>query len=145
MKNLTYSPDSENEKSVEQLQEDTIAWDKLLHVSTDEILFLRQLLSSDVFENNNMEFFENLHDMVIALEDFKAEKIDLHVTINNHKNDLNGMRECEDISCDMFYHSEHKKLEDRVQTFITQFQALKLKIYTYITPHFRKLQTETDK
>jgi len=140
MKNLTYNPDSDIDKSIEQLQDDTINWDKALQQSTEEIIFLKQLLSSDVFELNTMDFFENLHDKVMNLEDFKAEKIDLHVTINNHKNDLNGMRECEDISCDMFYHSEHKKLQERVQTFLIKFQELKLEIYNYITPHFRKLK-----
>ncbi len=144
MKNLTYNPDSESEKTVEQLQEDTFLWDKWLHVSTDEIIFLRQLLSSDIFEKNTMEFFETLHEKVMELEEFKAEKMDLHVTINNHKNDLNGMRECEDISCDMFYHSEHKKLEERVQHFISKFQELKLEIYNFITPHFRKIKPQED-
>lgn len=140
MKNLSFNPDSSIEKQIEQLQQDTVDWDKLLQITTEEFSFLKQLLSSDVFELNNMAFFETLHEKVMDLEDFKTEKMYLHVSINNHKNDLNGMRECEDVNCELFYHSEHEKLKNRALTFLSNFQELKLDIYSYIAPHFRKLK-----
>lgn len=139
MKNTIYNSDANSDNNIEQLQQHALDWDKLIQQSTDDIIFLKKLLSSDVFENYEVSFFDTIKIRLKDLEEFKAEKIDLHYSINNHKNDLNGMRECEDISCDMFYEEEHKKLRERVRNFLKKFRDLKLEIYDYTSPNFRKL------
>jgi len=139
MKNTIYNSDASSDNNIEQLQQHALDWDKLIQQSTDDIIFLKKLLSSDVFDNYEASFFDTIKIQLKDLEEFKAEKIELHYSINNHKNDLNGMRECEDISCDMFYEKEHKKLRERVRNFLKKFRDLKLEIYDYTSPNFRKL------
>lgn len=139
MKNTIYNLDASSDNNIEQLQQHALDWDKLIQQSTDDIIFLKKLLSSDVFDNYEASFFDTIKIRLKDLEEFKAEKIELHYSINNHKNDLNGMRECEDISCDMFYEKEHKKLRERVRNFLKKFRDLKLEIYDYTSPNFRKL------
>jgi len=139
MKNTIYNSDASSDNNIVQLQQHALDWDKLIQQSTDDIIFLKKLLSSDVFDNYEASFFDTINIRLKDLEEFKAEKIELHYSINNHKNDLNGMRECEDISCDMFYEKEHKKLRERVRNFLKKFRDLKLEIYDYTSPNFRKL------
>lgn len=138
MSAISYNRRSANEKSVEELQRDTLFWDKLLQTSTEEIQFLMQLISSDVFESVIPNLFEKLKEYSDTLEDIKSNKMELHMDIKNHKNDLNGMLECEDISCDAFYLDRHQKLADRVQEHLMKFQDLKLEIFKFSIPLLRK-------
>jgi len=123
--------ESPNEKSIEELQLDTIKWDVLIQTCTQEIHFLEQFLSADIFQSEIPDLYENLNRFSEELEDFKIEKIDLQTALLHHKNDLNGMRECEDISCDLFYHSQHQNLLKNIQEHLSKFQDLKLRIYKF--------------
>lgn len=134
-----YLRKSANEKSIEELQKETVDWDKKLHVCTDEMLFLKQFLSSDIFEENPADFYEKLNFFAIELEEFKSEKIEIQLALRNHKNDLNGMLECEDISCDMFYLTQHQKIQSRIEDLLSKHQVLKLNIFRFCTPHLKKL------
>lgn len=138
MSSLSHHRRSANEKSFEELQADTKEWDKLFQTNTDEILFVKQLLTSDVFEGNTPNLYENLQQYFDLLEDLKAEKIDLHEELHNHKNDLNGMMECEDISCESFYYTQHLDLEKRIKKHLSRFENLKIKIFRFCTPLLRK-------
>lgn len=135
---ISHNRRSANEMSVEALQRDTLFWDKLLQTSTEEIQFLMRLISSDVFESAIPNLFEKLKEYSETLEDIKTDKMDLHMDIKNHKNDLNGMLECEDISCDAFYLDRHQKLADRVEEHLMRFQDLKLEIFKFSIPLLRK-------
>jgi len=123
--------ESPNEKSIEQLQLDTLNWDVYLQTCTDEIHFLEQFLNADIFQFEIPELFEQLNRFSNELEDLKLEKIDVQTALRHHKNDLNGMRECDDISCDIFYHSQHQNLLLNIQEYLSRFQDLKLHIYKF--------------
>jgi len=123
------SQESPNEKSIEELQLDTIKWDELLQTCTEEIHFLEQFLSADIFQPEIPDLYEHLNRFSGELEDIKIDKIDLQTALRHHKNDLNGMRECEDISCDIFYHSQHQNLFKNIQEHLSKFKDLKLRIY----------------
>jgi len=131
MSAIAQNQETPNEKSVEELQLDTIKWDVLLQTCTQEIHFLEQFLSADIFQSEIPDFYKILNRFSEELEDIKFEKIDLQTAILHHKNDLNGMRECEDISCDIFYHSQHQNLLKNIQDNLSKFQDLKLRIYKF--------------
>lgn len=129
---------SQNERSVNELQEDTLRWDSLLQINTEEIYFLKQFLTSDIFQDTLPNLYERLQGFFDEVEEMKAEKIELHEELHNHKNDLNGMMECEDISCESFYHSQHQKLSNRLEKHLEKMQDLKLKILRFTTPLLKR-------
>jgi hypothetical protein len=131
MSAIAQNQETPNEKSIEELQLDTIKWNVLLQTCTQEIHFLEQFISADIFQSKIPNLYENLNRFSEELEDIKFEKIDLQTAILHHKNDLNGMRECEDISCDIFYHSQHQNLLKKIQENLSKFQDLKLRIYKF--------------
>jgi chromosome segregation ATPase len=131
MSAIAQNQESPNEKSIEQLQLDTIEWDVLLQTCTEEIHFLEQFLSADIFQSEIPDLYERLNRFSEELEDIKMEKIDLQTTLPHHKNDLNGMRECEDINCDIFYHSQHQNLLKNIEDHLSKFQDLKLQVYKF--------------
>lgn len=138
MSNIVQHRGSPNERSIEELQKDTLKWDQLLQTSTEEIHFLEQFLSADIFQVETPNFYENLDRFTEELEDIKINKMELQTALRHHKNDLNGMRECEDISCDIFYHSQHKNLFNNIQVHLSKFQDLKLRIYRFSFQGLRK-------
>lgn len=129
---------SANEKNIEELQDDTSRWEDLFQINTEEIRFLKNFLSSDIFEGNIPNLYERLQDFFMEVEKLKAEKIDLHEQLRNHKNDLNGMMECEDISCETFYYTQHQNLSDRIEKHLEKVQELKMKIIRFSTPLLKK-------
>jgi len=131
MSSIAQNQESPNEKSIEELQLDTVKWDVLLQTSTEEIHFLEQFLSADIFQSQIPDLYEHLNSYSEELEEIKIDKIDLQTALRHHKNDLNGMRECEDISCDIFYHSQHQNLFKNIREHLSKFQDLKLRIYKF--------------
>ena len=137
METLSYSHKSSNKKSVEELENDTLEWDEILQTCTDELLFLKYLLTSEVFQPINPDTSEELESYMEELEDLKIEKIEVQLALRNHKNDLNGMLECEDISCDIFYQTQHQELLNRLKDLLANFKQLKLNIFQFSIPFLK--------
>lgn len=128
-----------NEKNVEDLMADTSRWDKAFYEYTEEIIFYKTLVTSDVFENKMPNLYEKLQEYFTQITEMKEEKTELQEAIHNHKNDLAGMMECEDISCESFYHTQHHKLTKRIETHFSQFRDLKLNLIRFTTPILKKV------
>ncbi|MFO8146833.1 MAG: hypothetical protein ACQEQB_00110 [Bacteroidota bacterium] len=135
---LDYSRKSVNDKSVEELENDTLEWDKILQTCTDELVFLKNFLTSEVFQPITTNTLENLESYTEELENLKTEKIEVQLALRNHKNDLKGMLECEDISCDIFYQSQHQELLNRLKDLLANFQSLKLDIFHFSIPFLKR-------
>ena len=131
---------SANEKNVEDLMADTSLWDKSLYEYTEEITFFKTLVTSDVFENKTPNLYEKLQEYYTRITELKEEKMDLQEAIHNHKNDLDGMMECEDISCETFYHSQHHNLMKRIDLHLSRFRDLKLNLIRFTTPLLKKIE-----
>ena len=138
----TYTKRIKAEKQVEDLEMDTVQWDTRLQYSTEEINFLMKLLSSDVFSKENQGQEASLEKFLKELDDLRLKKIDLQVALHNHRNDLLGMRECEDISCENFYGSQHQDLIDHIQEHFTKFQELKSQIFRFASPRLKQQEEE---
>src|SRR5690606_21127495 len=102
MATTTHHRRSANEKNIDELQADTLYWDEKFQENTEEIRFLKALLTAPVFKSDIPNMFERLQEFFNELIEIKNEKIELHELMRNHKNDLAGMMECEDISCETF-------------------------------------------
>lgn len=137
MTTLTKQSGSANEKNVDQLFNDIREWNEKLLTTSEKITFLSQFVSADIFQSELPHLNEQLSTFTNALTVLKTEKIELHQLISNHKNDINGMLECEDISCESFYYSEHKKLEIRLLNFFKDFAEYQTELFKYCTNKLR--------
>ncbi|GAB2776584.1 hypothetical protein GCM10010465_24020 [Actinomadura fibrosa] len=126
---------------MELLKENEV-WKKQLSYTTEEINFLHQLLTADIYQKNILNMYEKLQLFSNDLENFRSENIEFTMEVHNHRYDIEGMLECEDISCEIFYHDEHLKLENRIQEFLERFRNYKLEVFSSTGHAFRKTSTE---
>ncbi|WP_026838147.1 hypothetical protein [Gillisia sp. JM1] len=134
---LTTQSGSTNEKNLEEHINAIREWNKKLQTSSEEITFLNQFVSADIFQQDLPNLYEHLFTFSNTLTALKTEKIDLQQVISNHKNDINGMLECEDISCESFYSTEHKKIENRLMKFLNDLAEFQIQLFKFCTNKLR--------
>ena len=133
---------SANEREILELLKENEKWKQLLSFTTEEINFLQQLLTADIYQKNILNMYEKLQLFANELDSFRTENMELTMEVHNHRYDIEGMMECEDISCEVFYHDEHIKLESHIQDFLQKFRAFKLKIFSSTGHAFRRTSKE---
>lgn len=133
---------SANEKEIAELLKENQAWQDAISYAAEEINFLNLFLSADIFQKNVLNLYEKLRLFSNELESFKTENMEFTREIHNHRYDIEGMLECEDISCEVFYHDEHIKLGERVKNFGERFQDFKLRVYSSTSHLLKKSSKE---
>lgn len=121
------------DKSVEELFYNTSIWTAKLEFITIELEFTYKLIKSYPFTNNVPNLFERIQLFIQEIETLKKEKNDILRSIQKHENQLNGMLECNDLSCDNFYVVEHENLAATVFNYLQKQQDFKSSIYEYIS------------
>lgn len=134
MSSISHFRKSANEKNIDDLMEDTLRWDKAFYEYSEEITFYKTMVTSDVFENKMPNLYEKLQDFYTRITKLREEKIDLQEALHNHKNDLAGMMECEDISCETFYHSQHLELAQKMANHHAEVKQFRLDLMKFATP-----------
>ncbi|WP_273568511.1 hypothetical protein [Maribacter halichondriae] len=122
---------TEQTKKVEDLHADCRNWKSKFRFLDDEFSFIERLLNSYVFEPNTPNLFERLQDYLSRLKKVKANKVRVLEKISNHENDLGGMLECTDDTCDLRFYQKHDALEAEVVFVMEDFQYLKSEIFNY--------------
>lgn len=140
MNRITSSRFSANEKEIERLLKENEAWKRAMANITQEMNFLNLYLHADIYEEDG-GLQDELEDFAQQLENAKSENLELIKEIHNHRYDIEGILECEDIGCEVFYHEEHLKLEQRINTFRNDFRNFKLRVYAR-TGKFLKKRNE---
>ena len=138
MSKITARNFSANETEIDQLLRENAVWKVDLSNSAEEITFLKHFLSADVFAENLENLEQQLQSFRRRLEDFRNDNMELGIEVHNHRYDIEGMMECEDIGCERFYHDEHVKLEEQVRIFLKSFKAFKLEVFSYSGNVLRK-------
>lgn len=122
---------SANEQSIQELQQQNDWWIEQLFFKADEVYFLEHYLSADIFRDGIPNLFEKLELFKLKLESLRLEMLDLNKETHNHRFNLEGMLECDDVSCDSFYHEEHLNLEKRVNSFLNKFREFRSEVFNY--------------
>ncbi|MGI0106241.1 hypothetical protein [Salinimicrobium sp. WS361] len=133
---------SANEKEIERLLKENRRWKERLTFFKGEITFLNLYLSAEIFQKDVPNLYERLQLFYDDLQNFKLECLDLTTEVHNHRYDIEGILECEDISCEVFYHQEHLKLKQKVLDFAKKFRKFKSEIYSYTGPLLRRTSNE---
>lgn len=126
---LKKKPVSEIE-TIEELQQEREAWiTKMAHLTWD-IQFFRKFLKSVQFRPVP-NLYEKISEFLNELNSCRGDLQELNQDIQNHRFDLEGMLECDDVSCDNFYLEQHRKLENKVRSFINHMRNLQTQIVSY--------------
>lgn len=120
---------SANEKEIERLLKENDSWKKTMSYISQEINFLDLYLNANIFDDK-AELQDELEDYMQQLENARSENYQLIKEIHNHRYDIEGILECEDIGCEVFYHEEHIKLEQRIEKFRNDFRDFKLQVFS---------------
>lgn len=133
---------SANEKEIDKLLKENRNWKETLSYISEELHFLHLYLNADVFQKNVRQLYEKLEQYYHELENLRIENRDFIKEVHNHRYDIEGILECEDISCEVFYHDEHIKLGKRINEFSERFKKLKLEIFSFTGNHLRRQSKE---
>ena len=133
---------SANEKEIAELLRENEEWKNLLSYASEEIHFLDKFLGADIFQKNILNLYEKLQLYMTQLENFQSDYMQLNKEVHNNRYDIEGMLECEDIGCEIFYHDEHLKLKQRVMDFLKNFNQFKLEVFSYTAGLMRKTSKE---
>lgn len=133
---------SANEKEIAQLLKENEDWKNQLSYTAEEIHFLEKFLSADIFQKNILNLYEKLQQYGSQLESLRTDNLNLTMEVHNNRYDIEGMIECEDISCEIFYHEEHLKLQQRVESFLKNFSQFKLTVFSHTAGLLRKSSKE---
>lgn len=119
------------EAGPEEFQLESGIWIHEVFNATVHIRFLSKFLNADIFIDKQINMFERLEAFKKSIESYRTAINSLYQEVQNHKYDLEGMRECDDISCESFYRKQHLALREKFTTSITGFKDLELQIFNY--------------
>ena len=129
---------SANEKEIDYILQENTQWKRNISDTASEMEFLKQFLEADVFQTNIPNLYEHLQEFFEELESLKEEQLELVRETQHHGHNIDGMLECEDISCEVFYHEEHLLLHHRVMKFLEKFASFRLSVFSYCGQKLRQ-------
>ena len=107
-------------------------WKLILGYIETETRFIEQLLNAHIYKENTPNLFERLQKFRQEIETRVKETKNLKKEIAEYEDKLQGILECQDISCDTFYLENHKELKDRFEEFYTGINDYKTRVFNYI-------------
>ncbi len=119
------------DKELAELYSDSQQWKSQLRLMADELLFIKRLLNSYVFEPNTPNLFERLQGYQDRLKQIHNQRIVVRGHITRHENDLGGILECTDRACSLEYYKKHGHLSNEAADCLLDFQNLKSEIFNY--------------
>ncbi len=123
--------ETEQVRKIDELLRDTRYWKSTLELVRDEILFIDRLLNSYAFEPDTPDLFERLQNYKGRLKIVRNKRTDVIRQISEHENNLGGMMECKNETCDLVFYDKHNILKAEVVAYAEGFQNLKGEIFNY--------------
>ncbi|MGI9546965.1 MAG: hypothetical protein ACR2MM_07005 [Flavobacteriaceae bacterium] len=106
-------------------------WSSLLFFTKDELIFIRKLLNSYVFEPTTPNLFERLQDYLARLDLVKTQLDELDGFIHSHEYELGGILECATLPSDIEISEKHMELTVKIEELQGKFRMLKSEIFNY--------------
>ncbi len=121
-----------HEKSIDELQFNSSLWISELGFIDTEVSFIKHLIKSNLIKSTVPNLFENLQLFIKELDSIKDEKNNLMNDVHQYTNQLNGMVECDKLSCDNFYVIAYEKLAKELFNYLQVYKKLKTQIFEYL-------------
>lgn len=123
-------------KDGEGFSRDIHKWISEINFVQDEIVFVKKMLNSDVFEPGTANLFERIREYIGLLESFERELATFETGLQRHEVELGTLIEInsEDHSD---VETEHMETALRLEQITRKFQMLKSGIFEYTAGIFR--------
>lgn len=106
-------------------------WEDSLMFISEEMKFLKKLLSAEIFEPNIPNLFEKLQQFSKNLQDLKDEEMLLEKEIEKHKTDFAKELEGNEEHTYALIKSTQLQLRKNFKTFSKNYAGLKLILFNY--------------
>lgn len=107
-------------------------WRTALGYIEIETHFIDRLLTAEIYKENTPNLFERLQQFKHEMGTKSREAKDLKKTIQTYEDKLQGILECQDISCDTYYLENHRDLKNRFEEFYDSLNTYKTGVFNYI-------------
>ncbi len=119
------------EEALLKFHHDILWWKSIIEYTETEISFTNRLLNSNAFEPNNLNLFENLQKFKHQIQTETRQLNNLKIEIEGHRQKMEGMIECDDLSCDVSYLKNHELMKNKFEVFFKNFSEHMSKIFNY--------------
>lgn len=117
--------------SKKDLHFEILEWKSELQYIEGEIKFIKQLLHAAVFESATSNLFERLQEFNQGVSEIETALQSLKESLGKHENELGGILECEEVSCDTIFFQRHAIAAQKFNDFYKDFQSFKAKVFGY--------------
>ncbi|MGB8704241.1 MAG: hypothetical protein WCD31_04365 [Gillisia sp.] len=121
----------DNTEELLKFHKDLLWWTYMIDFAETEIIFIHKLLNSAAFESKNPNLFEKLQIFKDQIQKETGELGNLKVEIQEHRKKMEGMIECDDLSCDTLYLKNHELMKKKFEIFFKNFSEYMSKILNY--------------
>ena len=132
MKSMIEFKPFNRDKSIDELRYSVTRWLDEFDFVSFELPFLKRMVKAFPFKNIIPNLFEQIQLFIKDLDDFESKKNDIIIKIELHNKQLDGMTECNELSCDHYFLLEHDHLAENIHNYYSDYRALKIKIYNYL-------------
>lgn len=120
-----------SDKTREKNFSDISKWEGSFMFVTEEMQFLKKILSTDIFESNIPNLYERLQQFLKNLQDFEKEKKELEIEVEKHKSDLSDQLELNEEQKISAIKESHAQLKKKIKAFRNKYSGLKLEIFNF--------------
>lgn len=132
MKSMIEFKPFNRDKSIDELRYNVTRWLDEFDFVSFELPFLKRMIKAFPFKNIIPNLFEQIQLFIKEIDNFESKKNDIIEKISLHHKELDGMAECNELSCDHYFLFEHDRLAEDIHNYNSDYRALKIKIYNYL-------------
>ena len=125
-------------KSIEELHNDSKIWLSKINFINFEIRFLEHLLSSKYIDYLQAGLYTKIQKFTDELFNKKAADNALKDVILKHEKILSNLIEVNCVTCNKNYLATHDKLALEINTFISNYENLKMQIFKVVESVMKK-------
>lgn len=131
-------------RKIEKLHWHIQHWKSDLQFLEDEIIFVEQLLNSNIFESNKSGMSDKLEDFLKRLATFNDRKTKVRLLISKHENQLGTVMESTNDNVITDFHHRHDDLELEVLDCTDNFKSLKAEIFNFVSGILKNRKSNID-
>lgn len=107
-------------------------------IDIENVFYIKFLSSSLVEESGISE--KNIHFLQKELENLQEKNTHFSSRLQDFVNELEGMKECEDLQCETFYLNNHQQFKIKIENYFFENRKLKTMIYSNLDEVFKKFR-----
>lgn len=116
---IRYGNETDDEIVKRHMRRELQTWISHLDVISNEAKQLEKIIAKRLNDTElKRVLLENLKENSNLLDEFYS-----------YRNDMNNVRECDEVSCDQFYKNQHDQVFEKYIESITKYRSIKDKVY----------------